>query len=297
LAAPRAYCADTLAGYPVLAVRGDDGVLRAFHNVCRHRAAPLVRNEAGVCDGHLTCPYHGWKYTLDGRLRAARDFGAAADFDPRDYGLFPIKVAVWRGLVFVAIGDDPPDLCDLLAPLEARLKGADWSDLKLSARRHHRIDCNWKNYVENYSEGYHVSSIHPTLDAELRSEEYKVTVEGKVVIHTCPTRDETAVYNGLWAWAWPNIGINVYSRGLMIERMSPIGHAGTQLDYFYLMPDGEPIADETMTMSDQVTLEDVWITQGVQKNLNAGVYQTGRLSPKHETAVAAFQNWVRAHLA
>lgn len=297
LAEPRAYRADTLAGFPVLAVRGDDGVIRAFHNVCRHRASPLVRDEAGICEAHLTCPYHGWKYTLDGRLRAARDFGAASDFDPRDFGLFPIQLEIWRGLIFVAIGDNPPALSVILAPLEARLAGSDWSNLKLSVRRNHMITCNWKNYVENYSEGYHVPSIHPTLDAELQAEHYRVTVDGKVVIHKCPTKDEQAVYDGLWAWVWPNIGVNVYNRGLMIERMSPIGHDRTQLDYFYLTPEGEPIPDSTMAMSDQVTAEDIWITQGVQKNLNAGVYDTGRLSPKHEIAVAAFQSWVREHLA
>ncbi len=120
LAEPRSYRADVLAGFPVLIVRGDDGEVRAFHNVCRHRAGPLVRDEAGLCDGHLTCAYHGWKYTLDGRLRAARDFGAASDFDPREYGLFPIRLAVWRGLIFAGIGEHLPDFAAQMAPLDGR---------------------------------------------------------------------------------------------------------------------------------------------------------------------------------
>lgn len=293
LAEPRSYRAEVLAGFPVLILRGEDGKLRGFHNVCRHRAGPLVRDEAGTCDGHLTCAYHGWKYTLDGRLRAARDFGAASDFDPRDYGLFPIRLEVWRGLIFAGIGDNLPDFAAQMAPLDVRLQNSDWSNLKVGLRRQHTLYCNWKTYVENYLEGYHVPAMHPSLDAEIVSEQYKVTIDGRVVLHDAPPKSPKAVYDGLWGWLWPNIGINVYNRGLMIERMSPVSHTHTRLDYIYLTPDGEPVPHATLAMSDQVTAEDIWIAERVQENLNAGVYRTGRLSPKHETAVTAFQQWVR----
>ncbi|ESQ93543.1 hypothetical protein ABAC460_00305 [Asticcacaulis sp. AC460] len=291
--APRQWRADVLAGFPVVVVRGDDGELRGFHNVCRHRAGPLVKDEAGVCDGYLTCEYHGWKYMLDGRLRMARDFGAASDFDPREYGLFPIRLAVWRGLVFAGLNEVLPDLDEELKPLDARLGVLDWSGFRVGLRRSHLLDCNWKTYVENYLEGYHVPNVHPGLDAEILSDQYKVTVDGKVALHEVPPLSQDAVYDGVWAWLWPNVAINVYQRGLMIERMSPIGHDKTRLDYTYLTPGGETVAAETLAMSDQVTAEDKWIAEKVQENLNAGVYRTGRLSPKHEIAVAAFQTWVR----
>lgn len=290
-----AYVAETLAGYPVLLVRGEDGVIRGFHNVCRHRAGPLVKDAAGVCAGALTCQYHGWRYALDGRLRLARDFGAADDFDPRDLSLFPLRVENWRGLLFIAISDDAPDFATFIAPLEARIGDRDWSDLKIAARREHVLACNWKTYVENYLEGYHVPVMHPGLDADIKSEDYRVTVEGHIALHDAPPR-EAGVYDGVWAWAWPNIGVNIYQRGLMIERMSPVGYDATRLDYFYLSPSGEAIAPSTFAMSDEVTAEDKWITERVQDNLNAGIYRTGRLSPKHEGAVAAFQAWVGAAL-
>lgn len=289
----RAWRADNLAGYPIILVRDDAGLVRGFHNVCRHRAGPLVKDEAGVCDGALTCQYHGWRYALDGRLRAARDFGAAADFDVREYSLFPIKLQTWRGLIFAAIAGEVPDLAELMAPLDARLAGADWSKLRIGLRRTHLLDCNWKTYVENYLEGYHVPAMHPSLDADVQSDKYAVTVEGRVALHYAPPRKPDAVYDGLWAWVWPNIGVNVYQRGLMIERMSPVGHAQTRLDYVYLTPDGETVSPQTLEMSDVVTAEDKWIVERVQENLNAGVYDRGRLSPKHEGAVAAFQDWVR----
>ena len=291
-AAQGAWVADVLAGYPVLLVRDGDAI-RGFHNVCRHRAGPLVKEDTGVCDGTLVCQYHGWRYALDGRLRNARDFGIAPDFDPRDYALFPVRVEIWRGLVFVVIEASAPPLAELVAPLERRLTGADWSGLRPAVRRAHTLNCNWKTYVENYLEGYHVPVMHPGLDAEISSEDYRVIVDGRVALHEAPARDGST-YDGLWAWVWPNVAVNVYRRGLMIERMSPVGHAATRLDYLYLTPDGEAVPEETLAMSDQVTAEDKWIVERVQRNLDAGVYEVGRLSPKHEGALAAFQTWVRA---
>lgn len=290
------WLAETLAGYPILVVRDEAGALRGYHNVCRHRAGPLTEGSSGRCDGTLVCRYHGWRYALDGRLRLARDFGQAEGFDPRDYSLFPVRVETWRGLIFVAVDAGMEPLSACVAPLERRLAGRDWGELQVALTRSHAIACNWKTYVENYLEGYHVASIHPSLDAEVESDRYTVTVEGRVAIHEVPPRKSDAVYEGLWAWLWPNLGVNIYGVGLMMERISPIGPAATRLDYLYLMPKGIEVAAETLAMSDAVTAEDVAISEQVQANLDAGIYAAGRLSPRHETGVAAFQSMVRAAL-
>ncbi len=294
LCEPGQWVAQTLAGYPILAVRGEDGVLRAFHNVCRHRAGPLTDAPSGRCaDGGFTCKYHGWRYASDGRLRNARDFGKAADFDPRDLALFPVSIAVWRGLVFVALSDQAGALDDLLVPLAARLGARSFADLHIATARHHDLACNWKTYVENYLEGYHIPNMHTSLDAEIDSAAYRTDLDGRVALFDVPPKAVEGVYDGLFAWIWPNWAINVYRTGLMIERMSPIGPDHTRLDYLYLMPAGVRVADDTIAMSDIVTAEDKWIVERVQENLTAGIYATGRLSPKHEIAVAAFQSWVR----
>jgi choline monooxygenase len=217
-------------------------------------------------------------------------------FDPRDFSLFPIEVETWRGLVFVRPERGRQTLAEAVAPLESRLAGADWSDLKVALVRAHPLACNWKTYVENYLEGYHVPVMHPSLDAEIDSSRYRVTMEGAVAIHEAPPRKSDAVYAGLWAWLWPNLGVNVYGpgEGLMLERITALGVRSTRLDYVYLTPGGKPVSDETLAMSDVVTAEDVWIAEQVQINLDAGIYRTGRLSPRHEGGVAAFQALVRA---
>jgi choline monooxygenase len=299
LATPGDWIAETLAGYPVIVVRGEDGRLRGFHNVCRHRAGPLTDGQAGHCEGALVCHYHGWRYALDGRLRLARDFGQAPGFDPSDFSLFPIQAETWRGLVFVRMDGSEQPLAEAVAPLEARLGNADWSGLRVGLVRAHPLACNWKTYVENYLEGYHVTQLHPTLDVEIDSARYRVSVDGRVALHEAPLRKPAATYAGLWAWLWPNLGVNVYGAadGVMIERMSPQGMAATRLDYVYLTPGGRPVSAETLAVSDAVLAEDRWIVERVQTNLDAGVYRTGRLSPRHEGAVAAFQSFVAEALS
>ena len=176
------YLAGDVAGWPVLAVRGKDGVLRGFHNVCRHRAGPLVGAGAGNCGGELTCRYHGWRYALDGRLRAATGFGAVDGFDSREFGLLGLRLEIWRGLVFATMDAGAAPLADHVAPLEALLAGRGLDIAAPALRRSHDLACDWKTYAENYLEGYHIGSVHPLLSEELGGADYRVRVEGDLVV-------------------------------------------------------------------------------------------------------------------
>jgi len=288
----------TIAGYPLMIVRQDDGSLRAFHNVCRHRAGPLAQEGASNCGEHLTCRYHGWKYERDGRLRSATGFGPAENFDPRDYALFPAAVKTWRGFIFVAPDADARGFDEFIAPLARHAARLKLEDFRFAERRTHTIACNWKTYVENYLEGYHVDAVHPALAAEVDAAKYRVTMEGMIAIHEAPSRNPSAVYDGLWAWAFPVLGVNVYADGLMMERMWPIGEGRTELDYLFFFREGLGTArkEEIMAMSETVTAEDKTICEAVQKNLDAGIYDTGALSPTHEIGVAWFQAEIRRRL-
>jgi choline monooxygenase len=289
LAAAGDYLADVLGGAPVVVVRKADGELAAFHNVCRHRAGALVADGTGNCGEAFTCRYHGWKYALDGRLRSAVDFGALPGFDPRQYGLFPIKVEIWRGLIFVNQDLAAAPLADLIGPLAKRW-AEDGSAFPLVETRTHTIRCNWKAYVENYLEGYHIRSVHPEFDGDVVVAEYRTEIEGEVIFAHAPMRD-ASVYGGLWAWLWPNLAINVYRHGYMVERMTAVGPAETRLDYFYFFDPA--FAGELPAMfelSDLVTAQDLQVCEEVQRNLEAGVYRGGVLSPKHEQGVAWFQD-------
>jgi choline monooxygenase len=285
---PGDYLAEEIGGAPVVVVRNAKGGFAAFHNVCRHRAGALVADGAGHCGEAFVCRYHGWRYALDGRLRSATDFGSAPGFDPRQYGLFPVRVETWCGLVFVNLDLAAGPLAETLAPV-ARAWAADLPAYGLTERRTHRIGCNWKTYVENYLEGYHLPMVHPEFDADVVVADYKVEIEGRVVFHTAPARDGS-VNAGLWAWLWPNLAINTYRHGYMVERMTAVGPEETRLDYFYFFdPARAAELADMFVVSDRVTGQDKQVCEEVQRNLRTGVYRGGVLSPKHEQGVAWFQ--------
>jgi choline monooxygenase len=288
--APGDYIAGEVAGWPVLAVRGADGTLRGFHNVCRHRAGPLVGDGHGNCGGELTCRYHGWRYALDGRLRSAVDFGATEGFDPREFGLHPVRIETWRGFVFVNLDRKAGGLDELAAPLDGLFDSFGVKMAPATLRRSHDLACNWKTYVENYLEGYHIPMVHPRLDSEVDTANYRVRMEGAVAVHEVPTK--SGVNDGLWAWLWPNLAFNVYRYGLMVEHMRPMGHDRTRLDYLYFYDPETADLDAILAASDELTLEDKSICEAVQRNLDAGVYESGVLSPRHEDGVAWFQRRV-----
>ncbi|HUO92067.1 MAG TPA: aromatic ring-hydroxylating dioxygenase subunit alpha [Rhizomicrobium sp.] len=289
------YVATSIAGFPIIVVKGEGGKIRAFHNVCRHRAGPLAHDGEGRCEGQLVCRYHGWRYALDGRLANARDFGPAEGFDPRQFSLFPIACESWRGFVFVNMNEKPARLADAVAPLAAKTHDVPLESFRFWRRQTHEIRCNWKTYVENYLEGYHIPLVHPGLNEQVEAAKYTVDVEPPAVFHWAPPRSG-APMSGLWAWLWPCHGVNVYRDGLMMERMWPVGPDSTVLDYLYCFPDemSEPDRERPLLSSTAITAEDLQITEAVQRNLDAGIYRTGRLSPRHETGVAWFQAEVLA---
>ena len=284
------YMAVSVAGYPLIVVRGEGKKIHAFHNVCRHRAGPLADDGPGKCEGHLVCRYHGWRYTLDGRLANARDFGTAAGFDPRDFGLFALRCESWRGFIFINMDSAAAPLPASVGPLDARTR-----DLPLEAFRYYRhtthdIHCNWKVYVENYLEGYHIALVHPFLNSAVDASKYQVDVSAPLIFHQAPPRDGSPV-GGLWAWAWPCLGVNVYADGVLIERMWPLSADSTRLDYLYFFREGleRNVMERSMAASEITTAEDKAICEAVQRNLNAGIYESGRLSAKHEMGVLWFQ--------
>jgi choline monooxygenase len=289
---PGDYLATNFAGYPVLAVRGEDGQVRAFHNVCRHRAGPLVEDGTGHCAGALVCRYHAWKYALDGRLASARDFGAAEAFDPREYGLFRLQCDMWRGFVFVNMDADAQQLGEAIAPLERRMQHRAAERFQNPRASSHEMRCNWKTYVENYLEGYHIPVLHPMLNSTIAAD-YGTEIEPPAQFYRATPKNDAPIA-GLWAWTWPCLGVNVYADGILMERMWPISVDRTRLDYLFLFSEDadEAEIERQIAASLVTTQEDIDICEAVQRNLGAGIYQTGRLSPKHEHGVAWFQKQV-----
>jgi len=149
----------SVADESAIVVRGEDGELRAFANVCRHRGSRVCLEHEGHAD-RLACPYHGWQYATDGRLLAARDM--PKDFDPTGYGLKALPCEIVHGLVFVAFSPSPPSLESARRDLEKPMRWFGFENMRVARRRHYDIPANWKLSIENYQECYHCATAHRT---------------------------------------------------------------------------------------------------------------------------------------
>ncbi len=295
---PGAFVTAEVAGEPVVVVRGDDGALRAFYNVCRHRAARVACQAEGRA-ARLRCRYHGWTYDLSGRLRGVPEFDGVADFRREDNGLAPLAVAAWGPLVFVHLGKQPGPLEQFLAPLPERTAGLGVERLRFAERREYDIACNWKVFVDNYLDGgYHINTIHPGLAGILDYTQYHNVIAGNTSVQVGPLRpaesqrgDEVGKVrtgaNAYYWWLFPNLMINLYEGVMDTNLVLPLGPGRCKVifDFYFADTEGEAatkfIAD-SVAVSHQIQLEDLEISEDVQRGLNSRSFDAGRFSVKRE---------------
>ncbi|MFQ5512307.1 MAG: aromatic ring-hydroxylating dioxygenase subunit alpha [Candidatus Krumholzibacteriia bacterium] len=293
VATPGRYVCGEIAGERYVIVRGEDGELRAFYNVCRHHAAAVVTGDGTA--KRLTCPYHGWTYGLDGRLLNAPELGAVKDFDPDHVGLVPMAVQTWGPFVFICMGETPRDLAADLLGLKDALDRTRFEALTFVASRTYTLACNWKVYVDNYLDGgYHVAYLHKGLAAQLDLASYGTHVYDRYSIqsgagktgHTAEPGGDFAERVGkqvLYAWIYPNFMINRYGSIMDTNRVIPRGVDRTEVVFdYYFAETGKEFIRRSIAASDVVQQEDAGICEAVQRGLASRSYDTGRYSAKLE---------------
>ncbi len=294
------YLVTEIAGLPILVLRDEAGAVRAFHNVCRHRAGPLATAD-GCAAKRLRCRYHGWSYGLDGVLRSAPEMQDARDFDPAAIRLPEMRVQLWQGLIFVAEGRTP-EFSALVAGIDARLGTRRFDGYRYARRVSYELECNWKVYVDNYLEGYHLPHVHPGLNALLDYRSYITEVHDWHSLQFSPLESEADLYGSgeaLYWYLWPNTMLNSLPGRLQTNRVLPLGvrRCRVEFDYYYedAVDDDQArqrhVRDEAF--SDEVQDEDRLICEQVQLGLASGSYRPGRLNPLRETAVHHFQELLR----
>ncbi|MES3025215.1 MAG: aromatic ring-hydroxylating dioxygenase subunit alpha [Pseudomonadota bacterium] len=291
-----------VAGKPILIVRNPDLSLRAFYNVCRHRAGPVAS-----CKGKgaktLQCAYHGWTYALDGQLRAATEMQSAINFNVAGMRLPGVQVREWQGLVFVALSDEAPAFEAVFGGIAPRIAPIDIGEMRFAKRETYVIDCNWKVYVDNYLEGYHLPYVHPGLTDQLDYRAYETEVHEWDSLQHSPIRTGNALYgegNAFYYFVYPNTMFNITPGRLQTNRVVPLGHARCSVEFDYYYSDSaqaQARAQAEQAFSHEVQLEDIGICVQVQKGLASGAYEAGRLNPKRESGVWHFQNLLRADYA
>ncbi|HBD19703.1 MAG TPA: (2Fe-2S)-binding protein [Arenimonas sp.] len=296
------HVVEQVGDVPVIVVRGQDGVLRAFPNVCRHRAGPLA-----LCNGKgaraLHCKYHGWSYTLEGQLRSAPEMQGAADFDVSSIRLPPLRVVEWQGLVFVALSDNVPPFEEVYAGITERIAPIDLAAMRFLRRDSYDIACNWKVYIDNFLEGYHLPHVHPGLSKVLDYRVYDTDLFPWHSLQHSPLRNSGDIYGdgeAFYYFVYPNVMLNIMPGRLQTNRILPLGpdRCRVEFDYYYAQDDKAQarIAND-QAFSDEVQAEDITICEAVQKGLVSGTYEAGRLCPKRESALWLFHNQLRAAYA
>ncbi len=295
--APGGYLATVVAGWNLIVLRDRDGVLRGFHNVCRHRGAPMLDAGEGRCDV-LRCRYHGWVYDGLGRLKKAPHFGEDPGFRTEDWPLNSIRVGQWRGLLWVNLSAEGPDLIDALSTLADEIADQPLETYRSVRTERFEMAANWKTYTDNFVEGYHVPGIHPSFDAAIDFTRFETVALDGVVRMTAPQRSGS-IYSGKWLWGWPNWTLSTFAGGMNTSRIVPLAVDRTELVYhFYFDPAVDPVQrDRIIETNCAIVREDFGICEQTQRNLASGAYAAGPLSPRHERGVHYFQSRVRSALA
>jgi phenylpropionate dioxygenase-like ring-hydroxylating dioxygenase large terminal subunit len=309
---PGEYVTTEIGGEPIVVVRGEDGVLRGFFNVCRHHAAAVMTELHGQVN-QLRCPYHGWTYALDGKLKGTPDFSEVCNFERSANGLVPVETEVFEKWVFVKVksGDGFDSVDDFLGrDLVDQLRPLGLRNLKWFERRHYSFDCNWKVFVDNYLDGgYHVPHLHKGLDSVLDYSKYMIENGERFCLQWSPIVSEGAeaqtgaVRTGeraLYYWIYPNFMINWYDGAMDTNIVIPRGIDQTEVIFDFYFPDVSENALEhnraSIEVGQRIQDEDVAICKSVQRGLRSRAYNAGRLSVRREAGEHLFHRLLHGDL-
>ena len=294
------YAKFDIAGYPLFLVKDNDQIIRGFHNVCIHRASPIVTEKNGnLKNSSVTCKYHGWTYNLKGELTNTPFIEISEVKKQCNSSLFELKVENFNGLLFVNLDKNSMPFNEFIEPLNYELKQSGYLMQKYTSYESMQKEgkFNWKTWIDGFQECYHCMTIHPLFNKDFYLKKYKVENKDRYSVHSCERKNASAMgeFQGLWLWNYPNLGLPCYENCFYTLQVNPINNNNTQLNYrFRFKPEVSEICKkEFISMVEKITLEDITICEQVQKNLEAGIYQEGILHPERENGVVYFHNLLK----
>lgn len=291
-----------ILGHPVFLVKNSPTTIKAFYNVCQHRGGPLACENKN--NRILQCQYHGWTYTLDGALLGAPHMQTAKGFCKDDIKLKEIPTSQWNGLVFVALEPAAVSLQELFQGVEDRIAPINFHEFKYHTTIRYQVQANWKIYVDNYLEGYHVPFVHPTLNAALDFSNYQTEVYAYYSLQQSPLSATDTLYGAqgdtaFYYFVYPNLMLNILPNRLQLNQVIPKTVDSCEVVFHYLY--GKEIAESVpeyilrdLKFSDEVQHEDISICEHLQRSMKTGAYTEGRYCPAFEGALHHFHDFVSA---
>lgn len=306
------YVTVDIAGHPVAVVRDKEGALRAFYNVCKHRAHHLLAGEGRT--NLILCPYHAWSYRLDGQLVRAPHTEALKDFRTGEICLDQVQVETFCGFVFVNLDLQAPSLKSQTGDLETEIRhwAPDIEQLTFGHRLTYDIKSNWKNVVDNFLECYHCPTAHKDFCTLVDMDTYKVITHGIYSSHMADAgkstntaydvSNATVRTHAVW-WLWPNTCLMRYPgrSSFIVLNIIPAGPERTLETYDFFLVTPEPTEAEVQTikyLDEVLQVEDIAIVESVQRGMNTPAFRQGRIvndpegSGKTEHAVHHFHGLV-----
>ncbi len=306
---PGQFVTAVVAGEPIVVVRGNDGVLRGFFNVCRHHAAAVVTEPCGQAQ-LLHCPYHGWNYGLDGSLKGMPEFDGVKNFERQQNGLLPVRAETWEKFVFINLDPNAESLESFLGGLVRRVAPLGVSKLHYFDSRTYDIHCNWKVFIDNYLDGgYHVPHLHKGLSSVLDYKEYTIENEDRYCLQSSPmvSSNEDAATGATrkgdrawYFWQYPNLMINCYEGYMDTNFVIPIDvdHCRVIFDFYFgdVSEKSLEYNQQSVAVGARVQDEDLGICEAVQRGLKSRAYGAGRLSLRREAGEHLFHRLLAADL-
>ncbi|MCZ4351585.1 ring-hydroxylating oxygenase subunit alpha [Roseovarius aestuarii] len=309
---PGDYIALTVAGHPIAVVRDKEGVLRAFYNVCKHRAHELLSGSGNTT--RIMCPYHAWVYKLDGQLVRAPETEHLSDFTPSEICLDEVQVEEFCGFVYVNLDPTAKSLSEQSGSLETEIRhwAPDIDTLTFGRRLSYDIQSNWKNVVDNFLECYHCPTAHKDFCDLVDMDTYKVTTYGIYSSHMAEAgntpnsaydvSNATVKTHAVW-WLWPTTCLMRYPgrSSMIVLNIIPMGPNRTLETYDFYLETPEPDAmelDAIRYIDAVLQPEDIALVESVQRGMNTPAFTQGRIvndpsgSGKSEHAVHHFHGLV-----
>jgi glycine betaine catabolism A len=319
---PGDYFVQRVGEESLLIVRGQDGVARAFYNVCRHRGSQLCTDASGHYPSSISCPYHAWTYALDGRLIGAPHMRGVSGFDASEYSLYAAALETWHGFLFLNLAKTPEPLAERFVPFTEKLACWELAGLRPARRIEYTIRANWKLLFENFSECYHCPLVHPELNAlsnyrsgfndfvegiflggpmEMNRKGTSLTMSGNrcgPVVGRVAGEDLDRIY---YYTLFPNLLLSLHPDYVMFHTLWPQAPDRTDVVCEWLF---DPAAfeqagfdpDDAVAFWDRTNRQDWRICEGVQQGIRSRAYTPGPAGSGVEDLLPAFHRELLAAL-
>lgn len=280
-------------GQNVIVLRGKDGEIGAFHNMCTHRGTPLLKEPTGNAK-RLVCPYHSWRFSLTGELVSLPEERNFPCLDRSERALMPVRCEIWRGFVFINLGDGPETLAEYLEPVASRLVDFPFEEMEVKRHLTIELDANWKTVFDNFIESYHLNTVHPAISRWIDSATFVATpLRNGHSYYTMTRRNQNQIIaqEGLSppgdhslfrkvvvnAPIFPNLSGGLDTASFVWESFWPHGPDKTIAEiplYGWKGADDDAYWDAVMAENVRLAGEDIEVLPGVQESLAAGQLDT-----------------------